>query len=191
MSHPGVLPPQSTPSSRIPAHTLSSKPLAWSLTTMTSTVADTRPLSPVINTTAASSTVTVFIPPLTLAVKPQNSNHMRSQSLPSLQRQLPKPIEYSVSPVGDSHSSSAANLLAQRREDFFGSQTFATYVPVSPRLRPVHSPGPVTPMQLEDDMEYLFPSITTPIKQSPLVTSALEEEMEAEEEFIEIRRSRY
>jgi len=39
------------------------------------------------------------------------------------------------------------------------------------------SPGPVTPMQLEDDLEYRFPSIAnTPIRRSPLVVPVQEEE---------------
>jgi hypothetical protein len=80
------------------------------------------------------------------------------------------------------------------RENFFFSQTYTAYFPSSPRLMPVHSPGPVTPMQLEEDTEYRFPSVVTPIKHSPLVVPmklTMEEDGEWEEEYVEIRRSRY
>ena len=69
------------------------------------------------------------------------------------------------------------------------------YFPVSPRLRPVLSPGPVTPMQLEEDLEYRFPSSvsTTPMRSSPLVVPislVLEEENEGEMVLEMANRSR-
>jgi hypothetical protein len=73
------------------------------------------------------------------------------------------------------------------------SQQYTGYFPVSPRLMPLHSPGPVTPMELEEDLEYRFPSMaSTPIKHSPLVVpmTLTTEEVDGEEEYVEIRRSR-
>lgn len=50
---------------------------------------------------------------------------------------------------------------------------------------PLRSPGPVTPMQLDEDMEYRFPMVTTPVRHSPLVIpltlKSEEEEMDAEQ----------
>jgi hypothetical protein len=52
------------------------------------------------------------------------------------------------------------------------------------------SPGAVTPMQLEEDLEYRFPSISNAsIRHSPLVVpvSLEEEESNEMETFLEIR----
>ena len=58
------------------------------------------------------------------------------------------------------------------------------------------SPGAVTPMQLEDDVDYRFPNLTTPIRHSPLVAalttaaSLEDEETELEQAVESSRRSR-
>lgn len=135
-----------------------------------------------------------MIPPINLQQGHQ-SNHVRSNSVPSLQRQSPRPVEYSVTLVRENtHSSSSVNLLALRRENIFSSQTYSAYFPQSPRLMPCMSPGAVTPLQLEEDLEYRFPSVSTPIRHSPLVIPiALEEEetMETDGSLEMLRRSRY
>jgi len=36
---------------------------------------------------------------------------------------------------------------------------------------PLMSPGAVTPMELEEDIEYRFPNLITPLRHSPLVAA--------------------
>jgi hypothetical protein len=124
----------------------------------------------------------------------QQQLNRRSHSVPSLQRQhpSPRPVEHPVTLARDHiHSSSAVNLLALSRENIFPPTTYTAYFPKSPRLMPCVSPGAVTPMQLEEDMDYRFPSISnTSIRHSPLVVPvSLEEEENGNETetFLEIR----
>jgi hypothetical protein len=169
-----------------PSPTLSSMPLASRpLAILTSATSLSQPISPVIKPVA--STFVMIPPPITLQEqreqqeqqKQQASNHVRSNSVPSLQWQSSRPIKYQVTLLQENtHSSSAVNLLALRAESIFASQTYTAHFPKSPRLMPCISPGPVTPMQLEEDFEYQIPcSVSTPIRHSPLVMpEALEEE---------------
>lgn len=61
---------------------------------------------------------------------------------------------------------------------------------------PLMSPGAVTPMQLEDDVDYRFPNLTTAIRHSPLVApltiaASLEDEETELEQPVELsKRSR-
>ena len=173
--------------------TLSAKSLASRPSTaITSAASLSRQDSPVAKPVASS----VEITPLNLQQQQQQNqqrqlNHVRSHSVPSLQyhRQSPRPVEYPVTLIRDhSHSSSAANLLALCRENIFPSTTYTAYFPKSPRLMPCMSPGAVTPLLLEEDLEDRFPSISnTSIGHSPLVVSvSLEEEESNEETFREI-----
>lgn len=132
-----------------------------------------------------------MIPPLN-AQQGQQSNHVRSNSVPSLQSHSPRnQVEYSVTIVRENpHSSSSVNLLAFCRENMFTSQNYTAYFPKSPRLMPCASPGAVTPMQLEEDLEDRFPNVTpTQIRHSPLVPVSLKEEESMEtENFLEMSR---
>ena len=179
-----------TPSPTLSAKSLASRPL----TSVTSATSLSRPISPVIKAAASS----VVMTPLNLQQQQQEnqqrqSNHVRSHSVPSLQLQPqpPRPVEHPVTTLvrDQIHSSSAANLLALRRESNFPSITYTTYFPKSPRLMPCMSPGAVTPMQLEEDLEYRFPSISNAsIRHSPLIVPvSLEEENNEMETFLEIR----
>jgi hypothetical protein len=78
-------------------------------------------------------------------------------------------------------TSSAVNLLGLRRESGF---------PQSPRLKPCLSPGPVTPMALDEDVEYRFPILSSmPIRHSPLGASTTVEEDEGDvEQILEMPR---
>jgi hypothetical protein len=134
------------------------------------------PLSPVLQ--AVASSVVLLAPSnLSLQQQQQQRQHVRSHSSPSLQHQVPpqpaQPIEYPITPINlsldNGHSSSASNILAQQRENIFSSQSYMAYFPKSPRVMPLMSPGPVTPMQLEEDMDYRFPAVVTTSRYSPLV----------------------
>jgi hypothetical protein len=123
--------------------------------------------SPVIKAVASSA---ALIPPVSLAVQ-QQQHHARSQSLPTLQEQFPKCLEFPVNAVWDNMHSSVANILTSRRDNLLGPQAYISYIPKSPRLMPLMSPGAVTPMQLEEDVEYRFPNLLTPLRHSPLVAT--------------------
>ena len=175
-----------TPSPTLSPKDLSSRNLSFSSLSP--------PISPVIKAVASS---VVMVPPINVAVQPQQqSNHVRSNSLPSLQHYSSRAVELPATPVNlvrDSlHSASAANLMAQRRESIITSQACGTHFPKSPRLRPLMSPGPVTPMQLEEDLEYRFHIVPTPIRHSPLVVPLTlgMEEPETEECLEMLQRSR-
>lgn len=56
--------------------------------------------------------------------------------------------------------------MSLRWENSLGNRS-----PGSPCLRPIVSPGPVTPMQLEEDMERLSPRVTPTLKDGEFVTS--------------------
>lgn len=163
-------------------------------TAVTSLTPLSAPLSPILQAVASS---VALIAPSNLSVQ-QQRQHVRSHSLPSLERQIAPPvptqaIEYPITPINISldngHSSSASNLLAQQRENIFSSQSYMAYFPKSPRVMPLMSPGPVTPMQLEEDMDYRFPTVVSTSRCSPLIvpTSMTMEEEEAEnEQYIEM-----
>ena len=185
-----------TQSPTFSAKYLASRPL----TTVTSATSLSRSDSPVAGVVASSGVIT----PLNLQQQQQQQqqqnqqqqlNHVRSRSVPSLQqlRQSPRPVEYPVTTLArdNIHSSSAANLLALCRENIFPSTKYTAYFPKSPRLMPCMSPGAVTPMQLEEDLEYLFPNIpNTSIRHSSLVVPvSLEEEENGNdmETFLEMR----
>jgi hypothetical protein len=106
------------------------------------------------------------------------SKHSRSNSTPSLQPVTARTsIDYATT-TSPPHSSSTANLLLlgpQARRSHSG------FAPQSPRLMPIHSPGPVTPMQLEEDMEYQFPT-TTPVRNRSLLVPQQEQRPRAQGE---------
>jgi hypothetical protein len=188
MSLVGVtIPPSSASSahqSGTPSPTLSSKPLAGR--SLTSVQSLSRPISPVIN--AAGSSIVIVSPPTNVAVQRQTrpSNHVRSHSVPSLQRQLPQSVENLATPINlvrnDPHSSSAVNLLTPRRESMLRTQSYTSYFPNSPQLKPLMSPGPVTPMQLEEDLECRFPNVGNHVRHSPLIVPVLLDGEESETE---------
>jgi hypothetical protein len=132
-----------------------------------------------------------MIPPIN-SQQGQQSNHVRSNSVPSLQCHSPRNhVEYSVTLVPENpHSSSAVNLLALCRENMFASQNYAAYFPKSPRIMPCMRSGAVTPMQLEEDLDDRFPNFTpTQIRHSPFVVPlSLEEESMETENFLEMSR---
>jgi hypothetical protein len=71
----------------------------------------------------------------------------------------------------------------------FSSQSYMAYFPKSPRVMPLMSPGPVTPMQLEEDMDYRFPAVVATSRYSPLVvpmSMTMEEEEADSEQYIEM-----
>jgi hypothetical protein len=180
--------------STTPSPTLSHKsisgrsPLSTTVTTATSSLSS--PLSPVIEAMTMSP-----VPPLSMLIQHQQpkSKHVRSNSSPSLPQVIGTraPIEYtasSVSVLNRDHSSSAANLLSFARDNILNSYGY-TFSPKSPRLMPLRSPGPVTPMQLEEDIEYRFPVVTTPVRHSPLVmplTLKSEEEDNENDQVVEM-----
>ena len=134
-----------------------------------------------------------------MTLPPPSPNHSRSLFLPSLQqRRCPRQAQHPVALVRENpRSSSAANLLSQGPETVFTAQPqkYTSYLPVSPRLMPVMSPGPVTPMQLEDNLEYPFPSSsvsTTAIRSSPLIVPISATEENEGEMILEMpNRNRY
>jgi hypothetical protein len=147
--------------------------------------------------TIVPSSASLSRSPVTLTL--QQQHHVRSQSLPSFPDQLAKCLEFqptSGAVTRDIGHSSAVTILAQRRETFLNSQTYVAYIPKSPRLMPLMSPGAVTPMQLEDDVDYRFPNLTTAIRHSPLVApltiaASLEDEETELEQPVELsKRSR-
>ena len=156
-------PCQSTPSPKLSRKSLSPLTLIPTVISTSSIAAAVRQStkSPAIK--AVTATTSTMIPPITLS-----NHHSRSHSVPSLQR---RSVELSAA-VPPSTYSSSANLRNLQSGGWF---------PKSPRLKPLMSPGPVTPMQLEEDLEYRFPSVgTTPIRSSPLVLP-----VQVEEELVE------
>jgi len=143
--------------------------------------------SPALKVVTAS--VPLIIPAMNLP-QPQHDSevrtHSRSQSVPSLAplRTAGRPFEFSLPPATlvreTLHSSSAANLLGLRRDEMKSGYASVQF-PQSPRLKPCSSPGPVTPMALDEDVEYRFPIISTaPIRHSPLGVPTMVGEDEAQ-----------
>ena len=197
MSLSGVAVPQSPVSSgyrsTTPSPTLSHRSVSGR-TPLNIVPSASRSRSPVIKAVASSASL---VPPVSLTV--QQQHHVRSQSLPSFSDQRSRCLELqatSAAVTRDIGHSSTLTILAQRRETLINSQTYAAYIPKSPRLMPLMSPGAVTPMQLEDDVDYRFPNLTTPIRHSPLVAalttaaSLEDEETELEQAVESSRRSR-
>jgi len=193
MSPAALTMPQSPVSgyrSATPSPTLSHKTVSGRspLTIVPSTVLSR---SPVIKAVASSASL---VPAVSMAV--QQQHHTRSQSLPGLQDQFPKHHDFPANAVWDNIQSSAAGVLSQKRENILGSQAYTHYIPKSPRLMPLMSPGAVTPMELEEDIEYRFPNLITPLRHSPLVAaltiSGNVEDVESESEQVteQSRRSR-
>ena len=62
--------------------------------------------------------------------------------------------------------------------------------PQSPRLKPCSSPGPVTPMALDEEGEYRFPIVfAAPIRHSPLGAPMMDEADEADvQQILEMPR---
>jgi hypothetical protein len=167
-----------TPALTLSSKSLPSRPLAPAAPL-------SRPISPVIEEAGSSL---VVIPPVNLAGQRQTQplNHVRCNSVPTLQRQSPLPIDNPATSVNlvkdDPHSSSAVNLLTLRRGDILRTQSYTSYFPNSPRLKPLMSPGPVTPMQLEEDLEYRIPNVGAPVRHSPLVEPVVLDGEESEME---------
>jgi hypothetical protein len=123
--------------------------------------------SPAFTSIAPSAPIPSTIPPLALQ-RPQQEpvskrqNHSRSYSAPGIKSLSPISL-----PRDSPRSSSSLNALNLRQESYSGVR-----FPKSPRLRPLMSPGPVTPIQLEEDSEYRFLSnlsSTSNLKRSPLI----------------------
>jgi len=187
-------PPSSALRSTTPSPTLPHKPLpgrsplAAVATTATSSLS--RPLTPVIE----AMTTMAPVAPLTVVVQqPPKIKHVRSNSSPSLPQAIGTrtPLDYPHSPTAFAprdHSSSTANLISLARDNILNSYGYSIS-PKSPRLMPLRSPGPVTPMQLEEDLEYRFPIVTTPVRHSPLVmplTLKTEEEENENDQIVEM-----
>lgn len=166
-----------TPALTLTSNSLNSRPHSAAL--------PSRPISPVIYENGIS---VVLISSINLAVQPrtQSLNHVRSHSVPSLQRQPSIATENTLNQVtlvrDDPHSSSAVNLLTPQRDGILRTQSYTSYFPRSPQLRPLMSPGPVTPMQLEEDLECRFPCLGTSVYHGQLVVPGVLDGEESETE---------
>src|SRR5438045_4356533 len=138
MSVSGVAVPQSPVSSgyrsTTPSPTLSHRSVSGR-TPLNIVPSASRSRSPVIKAVASSASL---VPPMSLTV--QQQHHVRSQSLPSFSDQLSRCLELqatSAAVTRDIGHSSTLTILAQRRETLINSQTYAAYIPKSPRLMPL------------------------------------------------------
>jgi len=198
------IPPISRSSSPVPSHSgylhrsatssqsLSAKSIIVSVCLPTrATFSTSLARSPALKVVAAS--VPLIIPAMNLPPPQQDSEvtmHNRSQSVPSLAplRTARRTLEFSLPQATlvreTLHSSSAANLLGLRRDEMKSGYASPQF-PQSPRLKPCSSPGPVTPMALDEDVEYRFPIISTaPIRHSSLGVPTMVEEDEADAQQI-------
>lgn len=164
----------------------------------------TSPLSPVQNPAAAPVSAHS-------AARTKNSNTLRLTNIARLTHPAQQPTVASLddmakpplqlhSPKGQTHPrhySDAQTALQHYQREIIASATRTrnvttaiTYKPLSPRLLPLGSPGPVTPLKLEEDGGYLMTGANKPSValdeggQRELVEKLIEEERQRTEPHV-------